>query len=100
MSRETLTFPHGTPEDEQEKLTALQEEIRRGTEAAVELLIKAEIPFVILQPIIGTMGVAVISNLNTDYQQLTILRSLLSMTSSPDSTRTSVVKGPETDVTQ
>jgi hypothetical protein len=100
MSNEVLSFPEGVTDEQKEKLTAMQEEVRRGTEAAVQLLIKAEIPFVLLQPIIGTTGIAVISNLNFDYQQLTIMRSLLNMNIVPDSTRKTTVKGPETSVPQ
>jgi len=96
---DTLQFPEGVTDEQKEKLTVLQDEVRRGTDAAVQLLIKAEIPFVLLQPIIGTTGIAVISNLNFDYQQLTIMRSLLNMNIAPDSTRKTVVK-PETSVPQ
>jgi hypothetical protein len=97
---DTIQFPENATEQQKEDWTKMQEELRRTTDAAVQLLLKAEIPFVLLRPLLGTTGIAVISNLNFDYQQLTIFRAMMTSTTPANATRSSQVKMTETDVTQ
>ena len=64
----------------------LHDEVAAVYSAASEMLLKMDVPFIILAPV-SRGGLAVLSNMNPDYIQLTLARGFLNSQDTPASRR-------------